>query len=293
VEGTRRLVDACIAEQVECVVVLSTMYVFGHPDGLVDEQSPYNPIGGSYGSAKAEMERWCLERANTSGRTRIVVVIPTCVYGPGGDTYTKLPVALAREGRFCWIENGRGLANVVYVDSLVDAIVRAAVTPAAHGQRFIVNDESLTWREFLTPLLGRWAENVTAPNAEEFARMTSVKAQHATVRDVAASVLRSPEVWNTVSRTRVANQLRPLVKKYVPAVGRMKSRAGTKVDVPQAAVLEPPPSWLPEVFGPTTARFSSSHATSVLDWSPTATRDAAAADSVRWLDHQKLYEPPR
>src|SRR5262249_31586031 len=80
-EGTRNVVEAAIAEGCESVVVLSTMYVFGRPetDALVDETWPYAPVGGEYGASKAAMERWCLARARSSGRTRVVVLNPSCV----------------------------------------------------------------------------------------------------------------------------------------------------------------------------------------------------------------------
>lgn len=289
VDGTKRLVEACIEEGVESVVVLSTMYVFGHVAETVDEASPYKPIGGAYGACKAEMERWCLDRARDSSRTRIVVLIPTCVYGAGGDVYTKGPVSLAREGRFCWIAGGRGMANVVYVENLADAIVRAAVTPAAHGHRFIVNDESLPWHSFLTPLLGVWADRVTSPTDEEFARLSSISEPPARVRDVASAIVRAPEVWDAASRTRAANLIRPFAKKYAPGLAKLR-RTG-QASGARRVTEPPPPCWLSEVYGPTTALFSSDKARSILGWVPPVSREIATQRCIEWLETQRLYEP--
>ncbi|MBV9597685.1 MAG: NAD-dependent epimerase/dehydratase family protein, partial [Chloroflexi bacterium] len=160
IEGTRNVVDAAIQTGAEAVVVLSTIYVYGQPAAEVDESWPYHPVGGVYGTSKALMERWCLRRAQSSGPTRVVVLSPSCVYGPAGDAYTALPVRLAREGGFCWIDDGRGAANYTYVDNLVDAMLIAAISSVAHGRRFIINDGTSTWREFLGQLLGRQAENL-------------------------------------------------------------------------------------------------------------------------------------
>lgn len=292
VEGTRRLVEAAIAEGVESIVVLSTMYVFGHVDGAVTEASPYQPIGGAYGSTKADMERWLQQRAATSGRTRITTLIPTCVYGPGGDTYTKGPVECARDGRFCWIEHGSGLANIVYVENLVDAMIRAARTEAAHGERFIVNDETVTWREFLGPMLGPWLDRVPSPTPNEFAAMTSTVTPPATLRDVATSIARSPEVWQTVSRTRLANQFRPLIKKYAPAVVSLRRQAGRARVAPAVAKADPPPPWLADVYGPFRATYSSAKAERLLGWTPAIPRGEATRRSVAWLERQRLYLPP-
>lgn len=65
VTGTQNVVEAAIAAGVESVVVLSTMYVFGHPDAdaPLDESAAYRPAGGDYGETKARMEKWCLQRA--------------------------------------------------------------------------------------------------------------------------------------------------------------------------------------------------------------------------------------
>ena len=128
IEGTRNVVEAAIETGAEAVVVLSTIYVFGQPPAEVDEAWPYRPVGGVYGTSKALMERWCMHRAQGSGHTRIVVLNASCVYGPGGDAYTALPVRLATEGGFCWINDGRGAANYTYVENLVDAMLLAATS---------------------------------------------------------------------------------------------------------------------------------------------------------------------
>lgn len=291
VEGTRQLVEACIAEGVEAVVVLSTMYVMGHETGTIDETSPYKPIGGSYGSAKAAMERWLLKRARTSGQTRLSVLIPTCVYGPGGDTYTQGPISFAREGRFVWIAEGSGLANVVYVGNLVDAMVRAAVTPAAHGERFIVSDGCLSWREFLSPLLGPFAATVPSPKADEFEAMCQVVDVPAGVGDIARAILRSPEVWDAVTRTRVATQLRPLVKKYAPSVVRLRRKARPFNPAAQRPEVDRPvpPLWLREVYGPTAARFLSDKAARVLGWHPPVATADAVALTATWLEQRGFF----
>jgi nucleoside-diphosphate-sugar epimerase len=169
VEGTRNVVEGAIAAGCESVVVLSTIYVFGQPDGQVDETWSYQPVGGSYGTSKARMEQWCLKRAKSSPNTRIVILNPSCVYGPGGSTYSEMPVRMTRERTFCWIEHGRGAANYTYVDNLIDAMLLAATSTQARGQRFIVNDGTTTWRSFLSLLLG--------PQATQLASYTRLELQ--------------------------------------------------------------------------------------------------------------------
>src|SRR5262249_53551737 len=153
----------------ECVIVLSTIYVFGQPrtETLADESWPYAPVGGEYGRSKAKMERWCLRRAASSHETRIVVVNPSCVYGEGGKTYTRMPVEMARARTFCWIDDGQGIANYTYVDNVVDATLLAARCPLASGKRFIISDGFCSWREFLTPLLGPLADGLVSYSTKQ------------------------------------------------------------------------------------------------------------------------------
>ena len=154
IEGTRNLVEAAISAHCECIVVLSTIYVFGDAEGVVDESHPYKPKGGRYGTEKAQMERWCLSQSASSSPTRIVILNPSCVSAQADQPTAKFLIEWRSRGCFCWIEQGRGIANFCFVDNLVDAMLLAARTAEAHGQRFIINDGTCTWREFLAPLVG-------------------------------------------------------------------------------------------------------------------------------------------
>ncbi|RZJ73759.1 MAG: NAD-dependent epimerase/dehydratase family protein, partial [Flavobacterium sp.] len=153
VTATQNIVRAACEQGAEAVVILSTMNVYGFPDGEVTENSAQNPASGSYGKSKKIMQKWCLKFANTQTKTRIVILNPTCVFGPHGKTYTTLPLMLAKANRFCWIDNGDGLANVVYIDNLLSAIEKALLVKNAHGKNFIINDGTLPWKAFLSPLL--------------------------------------------------------------------------------------------------------------------------------------------
>ncbi|RZL37251.1 MAG: NAD-dependent epimerase/dehydratase family protein [Pedobacter sp.] len=153
VGATKNVIKAACEQGAEAVVVLSTMNVYGFPNGTVNENTNGKPAGGDYGKSKKIMQDWCLEFAKTQTKTRIIVLNPTCVYGPNGKTYTTLPLTLANSNRFCWIDNGNGKANVVYIDNLLDAIEKSLKVKEAHGLNFIINDDTITWKSFLSPLL--------------------------------------------------------------------------------------------------------------------------------------------
>ncbi len=282
VEGTRNVVEAAVAAGCESVVVLSTAYVFGRPDTErpVDESWPYAPTGGEYGSSKAAMERWCLGRAASSRPTRVVVLNPTCVYGSQGKTYTRMPAELAALGKFCWVEGGRGIANHAYVENLIDAILLAAVRPEAHGQRFLITDGFCTWREFLTPLLGAYADGLPSYTAAELAELN--RPAPAGTRDLLRVLARAPGLSATVDAMTWLGPLKRLLLRRAPGLRRRLRGAGGTVG-PAAPERPVPPAWLADLFAPTPTRFSAARATEVLGWRPRVPFGEALNATAGWL----------
>lgn len=291
-QGTRNVVEAAIAEGCESVVILSSMYVFGRPDGTVTESYPYRPTGGEYGKSKAEMERWCLARARTSGRTRIVVLCPSCVYGPNGKTYSEMPASMARQGVFCWIDQGIGTANITFVENLVDAILLAASNPSAHGERFIINDGWTSWRDFLGPFVAPWQDSVESFTADQLKALNRHAQQHASFLDVCRAILRNPEVMAEARRTAPANFLRAFAGRYAPSLAgylRRNFAATASNGTPSRPSKLPPPAWLADLFAPSTTRFSAEKARQVLGWTPRVDLAAGQARTVEWLRHMNVH----
>jgi predicted dehydrogenase/nucleoside-diphosphate-sugar epimerase len=288
VDGTKNLVEAAIEEGVECVVVLSTMYVFGFPnDGrAVDESRPYRPYGGEYADSKSVMERWCLERARTSGATRVVVLNPTCVFGPGGGAYTRLPVELARTGRFCWFEEGRGYCNYTYVENLLDAMFAAVDAPAAHGERFIINDGVATWREFLTPILGPYACCTPSYSAKAFKDLPRYGGPFR-IRDLAAAAAASAEIRNVAKRSAGLRRAAKLVRGLRPP-----STALTVAPAACHAIPTPPPEWLADLFPDVRVAFSAEKANRTLNWRPKVPLAQAQAETIAWLQRMGSWREP-
>ncbi|MBX7221899.1 MAG: NAD-dependent epimerase/dehydratase family protein [Blastocatellia bacterium] len=294
IEGTKNIVEAAIAEGVETVVVLSTMYVFGHPvtETLVDETWPYAPAGGFYGETKVKMEKWCLNRAKSSGKTRIVVLNPSCVYGPGGRTYTLLPLHMAQAGTFGWIENGKGIANYTYVTNLVDSILQAATVPEAHGQRFLITDGFTTWKDFLSPLFGDRADSF---GTWTMAELKSARPGRKTnVKDLARHLMNDYELLEIINGMPVLGPMKRQVFNLAP---RFRSRlndvrfeTGPLAIVPdsEAGPVLRPPVWLGDLFGPTETRFSARKAQQILGWKPLIDLPAGQSQSLAWLREIQL-----
>jgi nucleoside-diphosphate-sugar epimerase/predicted dehydrogenase len=291
IASTRNVVDAAIAAGAEAVVVVSTASVFGQPSAgtPVDETAPYRPSLGEYGASKARAEQYCLRRAKTSGRTRIVVINPTAVFGPGGVLFTELPARLARDRQFCWIEGGRGKLNYTYADNLVDALLLAAQNTQAHQERFIINDGAATFREFLTPILGKLAEGLPSMTRSDLLDMQ--RRRRGTLREL-AHAMASDDVMQVVNRMPLLAAPKRLLENYLPWLYAVlqRQRVGFKTERgPLSAPCEPP-DWLADIFGPIEGEYSSAKAQRVLGWRPAVTLEEGISASIAWLTYVGLRE---
>ena len=290
IDGTKNVVEAAIKTGADCVVVLSTMYVFGFPrnGGRVDESFPYRPYGGEYGRSKAIMERWCLARAQASFPTRIVVLNPTCVFGPGGGAYTSLPVDLAKKGQFCWINGGEGLCNYNYVENLVDAIITATQVPEAHGNRFIINDGAISWREFLEPLIAPVARDVPSYEPDELARLPRYGGPFR-FSDLLAAAMLAPEVRTVAKRSATVRKAFALLARFWV---RAPARPVTPGAVGNGRAMQAPPEWLASLYNSERAEFSAGKANEILKWRPRVSFASAQAATLQWLVEDGSLQAP-
>ena len=152
VNGTQRVLEACLQQGVRRVVYLSSIAVYGNAreDEIIDEHTPFDerPEGRDfYSQSKIAADRLAASFA-TNNKLPIVVLRPGIVYGPG----KPLPIALLgfRMGR----------TNVVfgspeqrfplnYVENLVDALV-LSMKPNQESLRdyIVVDEENLTLDQY-------------------------------------------------------------------------------------------------------------------------------------------------
>jgi nucleoside-diphosphate-sugar epimerase len=134
VRGTRLALEAARDHAVARFVHLSSVVTFGldFPDG-VDESHPVRPTGVAYTDTKIASEQVVL-MAHAGDELEVVVLRPGDVYGPGSRPWTLLPLELLRARRLVLPARGRGIHSPVFVDDLVEGIVRAAEAPAAAGR---------------------------------------------------------------------------------------------------------------------------------------------------------------
>lgn len=134
--GTRRLLEAAEDEGLRRFVHCSTVGVHGEiDDPPADERSPIEPAD-HYQVSKAEGERVARDFAR-DGRVPVAVFRPAAIYGPGDTRFLKLFRAIER-GHFVMIGSGETLYHLVYIDDLVDGILRCGEDPDAVGEVYIL-----------------------------------------------------------------------------------------------------------------------------------------------------------
>jgi nucleoside-diphosphate-sugar epimerase len=213
------------------------------------------------------MERWCLNRAKSSGSTRIVVLNPTCVYGPWGATYSELPAKLARGGAFGWLEGGNGNANYNFVSNLIDAILLASTCREAHGERFLINDGVVTWREFLEPLVTLWQQDIPSYTKDDLTRMEGDG--RLSVRKAVRKLLTDPSVRAIFRQTAAGAAVTSIARRYLPGLIPSAARNGSSASSGDATMPAPhPPAWLADLFGNSSTVYSSEKAQRILGWHP-------------------------
>jgi nucleoside-diphosphate-sugar epimerase len=142
VEGTRRLVEACLAHGAPRIVFASTV-VTGEAGGRVLVEPL--PVQTPYGRSKQEGERIVLESGLPA-----VVLRPSHVYGPGGWFAEEIVARVKSPGRFAVVGRGENLWDVVHVDDVCSALVAAGTSDAAPGEVFhCADDEPIAYRDFM------------------------------------------------------------------------------------------------------------------------------------------------
>jgi len=127
------------------VVHLSSLAVYGSAEGSVDESAARGERLTGYGLAKFEAERLA-----TRAALPVVILRPGIVYGPGSTQWSGRIARLLRARRLGDLGRaGDGLCNLVYVDDVASAIVRALRTPNLDGRVFNLSLPSPpTWNDY-------------------------------------------------------------------------------------------------------------------------------------------------
>ena len=140
-EGTRTLVDACIARGVRRILYMSTDSVCGHgtpAQRVFDEHTPAHPYK-NYGRSKWMAEEYLLEKTR-AGAIDATVLRGFWFFGPFAP---DRQVRFVRS--FFWprqpvFGTGKNLRSISHVDNIVQALFRAEHAANTHGKWYWIGD---------------------------------------------------------------------------------------------------------------------------------------------------------
>jgi len=155
VGGTSLVLDHARRASASRVVHVSSNSPFGFnrsPNEMFDESAAYAPAGG-YGESKMEAEQRVLQLVDR-GLDAVIVRAPW-FYGPGQPERQTAFFTAVRKGQFPLVGDGSNRRSMVYVDNLVDGLLRAERREGVAGQCFWIADEKrYEMREILASVKG-------------------------------------------------------------------------------------------------------------------------------------------
>lgn len=148
VAGTRNVLTVAHELGLHRIVHISSVAVYGKATGVIRETQPRRSHGDLYAKYKIAAEQVCEELIDQGAP--VVMLRPTIVYGPFGQTWTVSFATRLHAGKWgTFGRRGDGKCNLVYVTDVVQAIYRALISDDAPGETFNVNgDHIITWNDY-------------------------------------------------------------------------------------------------------------------------------------------------
>jgi 2-alkyl-3-oxoalkanoate reductase len=156
IDGTARLIEACVRRKVERLVHVSSLTVLGLPKDArsVDEATPYaTPRRGDHYTTTKIAGEQLVRAASAEGRLATTVIRPGAIWGQGDRLIVPRIVRLLRKGLMPVIGDGRNVLGLSHIDNLVDGVILAAWTPRAAGEIYhLVDGEVVTAADALAQI---------------------------------------------------------------------------------------------------------------------------------------------
>lgn len=167
VEGTRTVVEACLAGGVKRLVNLSSPSVYfdyRHRENIRESDPLPKRQVTHYGATKVLADA---EVAKGQARgLETISLRPRALFGPGDQTILGRVLRAADQGSIPLIGGGRSLVDMTYIDNAVDAVELCLSAPdSALGQVYnITNGEPLSTRAMLDVLFESLGRSVSYRN---------------------------------------------------------------------------------------------------------------------------------
>jgi len=219
VEGTENVAEASLSTGVARVVHVSSVSVYGTPDGDLDETCPRSKTRDMYADTKLGAETVMFGYHRERGLP-VAIVQPTIIYGPFSRPWTIGIVNQLRNGPVA-LPADAGLCNAVYIDDVVDGMILAALNDDAIGESLLISgDEPVSWIEFFREyerILG--TQSVVVLSADELAHLSGRAGnswRSSPLWRQWRRVLANPDVRIALVETPIVNWPYRLAKRFVP-----------------------------------------------------------------------------
>lgn len=271
IAGTRNLLEACASAQVEKVVHISTIDVYGNTTGDVPETSEPQRTGAAYGDSKIGAEMVCREFMDRG--LPIAILRPTIIYGPFSALWTEEFAERLQVRPWPFPEPlCSGVCNLVYVDDVVAAIRLAMASPAAEGEAFNVNGpDRPTWFEYFVAL-----NDAMELPALEVASTTSSNLTALAMKPVRASA--------KLALHHFGDQIMAVYKRSDLAKKVMKGAEGLIRRTPTTGEFQ---------LYSKVVSFPAGKAEALLGYRPSVDMDRGISLSVAWLRHSGFLDEGR
>ncbi len=149
VTATENVLRQAAKAGIKRVVHVSTVGAYGPPrsDWMDETQILDVDQHDVYGRSKAIGEIKATKLANELGLD-IAIVRPAMVYGPRAYSWTLGLYRMVKKGVPVLFGDGKGHAQPVYIDNLVDQMILLATHPQAIGEAFNACDPPVDWFTF-------------------------------------------------------------------------------------------------------------------------------------------------
>lgn len=125
-QGTEAVMRAAVAANVEHVVLVSSVSVYGGGSQPTDESCPCR-ASDPYGNSKLQAEQIAMQIAEATGM-RLTVLRMATIFGEGDPGNIRRLMQTIDQGRFIWLGTGTNRKSLVYRDDAARACVLAATT---------------------------------------------------------------------------------------------------------------------------------------------------------------------
>lgn len=161
--GTENVCRACLNEGVDRLVLISTSDVFGIPDlgEILTEDSPLRPWNEPYADTKIQAVK-AARYYRDNCHLPVTIIFPGWVYGPGDRQFFPAILDMLKSKHvFTWERRNAYEINLIYIDDLVEAIMKCLTTHRQHNGEYLI----LETHTFMTParLFARMAEFFELP----------------------------------------------------------------------------------------------------------------------------------